>query len=94
MRKRSDVAKMGLPLRTFLYTLDQIATMLEMTVPTLKAEHIHFEGRSVGPRPYPKMLARNIAEPGSTPDWRVVDQEFARWLKYKGFVLYEQWVQV
>ena len=53
----------GLPQRPFLYTLDQIATLLASDEQTVRAS-IHYEGRSVGARPVKKMLARNIRTGG------------------------------
>lgn len=79
----------GLPVREFFYTLDQIGYMLEIKVESLKVSHLHFEGRSVGVCPKEKMLAVNIAVSG-TPDWRVAERHFKRWLKFKGYKFHER----
>ncbi len=79
----------GLPIRSFLFTLDQVSTMLEIGTKSLKDGYIHFHGRSVGPRPLDKILARNLAEPGEKPEWRVAEQEFIRWMRRKGFRVYQ-----
>lgn len=79
---------MGLPLKVFLYTLDQIATMIEIDVKTLKTSYIHYVHRSIGARQHPLMEARNIAPDGEKPDWRIAENEFVRWLRYKGFKVY------
>ena len=84
---------MGLPPRTFLYTLDQIAQMIEVELPTLRSRHIHFEGRSVGKQPLDRMLARDISSGDDPPEWRVAENEILRWLKKKGFrVTMRGWV--
>lgn len=79
---------LGLPLRVFLYTVDQIALMLGTTEVDVKRRYLHYEGREVVPRPHGKMLARNIADDGEKPEWRVAEPELVRWLRYKGFRLY------
>lgn len=81
--------KLGLPMRPFLWTLDQVATMLNMGVPNLKASYVYFEGRSTGPRSVHLLVARNIAKPDATPEWRIAEMEVKRWLKTKGFKFYE-----
>lgn len=87
MDSRKEV---GLPPRPFLYTLDQIATLIDVSVVNLKDRYLFFDGRSVGARPKDRMFARNIAAEGETPDWRVMEQELIRWLKAKRFRLYER----
>lgn len=86
----SEPKKFGLPVRSFLYTLDQIATMVQVQIKHLKSTYIHFEERSVGFRPPGKISARNIAPNGESPDWRVAEEEFVRWLRYKGFKVYNR----
>lgn len=74
-----------LPQKLFLYTLDQIATMLNLTEYSLKMSYLHFEGRSVGTHDLDLMYAVNIAPNGKRPQWRVSEREFIRWLRRKGF---------
>jgi hypothetical protein len=74
-----------LPETPFLYTLDQIATLVNLELKTLRLTRIHFDGRSVGGRKLKTMLAHNIAAPDETPDWRVSEVELVRWLRYCGF---------
>lgn len=76
--------KYALPPRPFLYTLDQIATIL--AYPDEKALHptIFFEGRTPGATPRKdKMIARNIAPDDEKPEWRVEEEEFIRWMRHK-----------
>lgn len=77
--------KVGLPVVTFLYTLDQMASMMSMDLDGLAANYIYFQGRSLGRKRPNEMLARNIADEGKEPDWRVPQGEFVRWLRLKGF---------
>lgn len=85
-----DAERFGLPLRVFLYTVDQIATLLQVDDKTVKTNYLHYEERSVGFRPHDRMSARNIAPNGEKPDWRVAEAELVRWLRYKGFKIYNR----
>lgn len=80
--------KIGLPPRVFLYTLDQIAMMLNLEQTSLERGYIYFEGRSIGARPPTKMVARNIAPPDKNAEWRVTEREFIRWMRGRGFRYY------
>lgn len=73
-----------------MYTLDQIATMLAISEETLIAQLIYFEGRSSGMPSSQLIRARNIAPRHKVPVWRVSEREFIRWLRNKGFKLYER----
>lgn len=86
----SAAPKVGMPVRVFLYTLDQLSVMLDVDESTIKKSYVYFEGRSIGTKYRGLMIARNIAAPGDKPDWRVAEREFVRWLKYKGFRYYER----
>jgi hypothetical protein len=80
----------GLPPTPFLYTLDQVAQMLQMTDSTLR-RHVYFSGISQGMQPEKKMLAANLEDPGDKADWRIADAEFIRWLIFKGYRVYDAW---
>ena len=82
-------ADVGLPMRPFLYTQDQIAGLLSCELPSVN-RWTHYDGRSVGARPADLMLARNIANDGDKPEWRVAEGELIRWLKRKGFKFYDR----
>lgn len=87
---QSERDRFDLPPRPFLYTLDQIATMLNLELQTVKTSHIHYDKRSVGVRPGHKMVARNIAQEGEKPEWRVAENEFIRYLRKRGFRIYSR----
>lgn len=85
----------GLPVRTFLYTLDQIAYMLSLSEDRVRnSGMVHYYGRSTGSKSPDRMMARNIASSQTEPpDWRVAEQELIRWMKRKGFKIYNRsWV--
>lgn len=82
--------KIGLPARPFLYTLDQIATLLDVSELQLSRSYMYFEGRSTGKFRKDLMAARNIAPAEEKPDWRVVDRELVRWMRHKGFKFYDR----
>ena len=82
-----------LPPRPFLYSIDQVAALLYVDLGYLKSRYLHYEGRTLGPHYPDYILVRNIAPKGNAPDWRCAEQEFARWLKHKGFRLHQRgWV--
>ena len=74
-----------MPTLTFLFTLDQIASMLGMSEHDLHYKHIWFLQRSTGRKYRHQMVARNIAADTDKPDWRVSHQDFVRWLNANGF---------
>jgi len=82
--------KIGIPLRPFLWTLDQIATIINLDVRTVKIHYVYYEGRSTGGVTRSKMIARNISPRDQPAEWRVAHEEMLRWLKSKGFRFYEE----
>lgn len=88
MAQRPERERIGLPFRPFLYTLDQIATMLNVSLTTFKNTYVHYEGVSIGFREHGKMWARDIAPEGERPDWRIAENEFIRWCRFKHFKVY------
>jgi hypothetical protein len=90
MRDPNKAASVGLPPRTFLYTLDQLSTLTGTSVKVLRESHLYFYGRDGGVKPPARMMARNIASEEDAPDWRVAEGEFVRWMKLKGFRVYSR----
>lgn len=86
--------QVGLPPRPFLYTLDQISVMTDIDEKTLIRHSIYFEGRSIGTRKPSQLVARNMhaGNPDAKPEWRVLDKEFVRWMRSKGFKYYDSGV--
>lgn len=78
-----------LPVRPFLYTLDQIEALTSISQKELISRHCHFFGRHEGKCPPDRLLFRDIAPEGDRPDWRVTEREFIRWMRAKGFVVRE-----
>lgn len=87
---RRSARSVGLPPRPFLYTLDQISTILDLPQSRVEQAYIFWDQRSVGPVNKDQMMARNIAPKNQRPDWRVADSELIRWMKRKGFRFYER----
>lgn len=81
--------RMGLPVRPFLYTVDQVATILSLDLHDTK-RYLWLKDRQPGPRPQNKLLAVNIAPDGETPEWRVAEPELIRFLKKLGFRVYDR----
>lgn len=87
---KSKAEQFEMPPRIILYTLDQLATMLNVQLQTIKTSYIHYDRRSPGARPGDRMVARNIAPAGEKPDWRVTENEVIRYLKKRGFRIYSR----
>lgn len=76
----------GPPPKVFLYTLDQVAYCLDMTIETLKGSYIYFQGRTQGTGRKHFIVARDISMPDArSPEWRVAEPELLRWMLLKGF---------
>ncbi|MGE0342519.1 MAG: hypothetical protein AB7O86_05585 [Porticoccaceae bacterium] len=89
-RGASEAAEtIGLPIRPFLYTLDQISTIIAVPVDSLIKRYIYFPYHTIGPHKRDFLMARNIAPVDSPPDWRVMESELIRWLRYRGFTVIE-----
>lgn len=78
------VSEIQLPATPFLYTLDQVAVLLNLPQKDVEKQ-CHFIGRNVGERKPDQLQAMNVA-PGDRPaDWRVSESEFMRWLIRMGY---------
>ena len=82
---KTDKEKFELPTRVFFYTMDQIADMLMLPLSSIE-KVAHFDGRTPGPRPRDKMTAKNVAAAGETPEWRIEEKEFIRWMMVKRLI--------
>lgn len=87
--KPLDPDVVGLPVRPFLYTVDQIGGLLSVPPRTVLESYLFFEGRSTGVCPRTLLRAVNIAPKGERPAWRVAERELIRWMRVKGFRYYE-----
>lgn len=88
MTQSSDHERIGLPPRVFFYTVDQIATILELPVDRVKKSLLFYEGRSVGIPPKSMLRAINIMPEGEKPEWRVSENALLGFLRYKGVRFY------
>lgn len=83
MLGRRDEAQ--LPKKPFLYTLDQIAEILQVDQKYLKQNLLWWQGREIGVFNFrEKMKAVNVAPEGETPEWRVSEGSLINFLKAKG----------
>lgn len=77
--------RIALPVRVFLYTLDQLAAILSVDEETLVVRYLYFQGLSTGIQGN-RMMARNVEiDPGQRPRWRVAESEVLKYLRNKGF---------
>lgn len=86
----SSPQAVGLPPRPFLYTVDQLSTILSLTENQIHNVYLYHRGRDVGVKNRHQMEAINIAPPDERPDWRVAEQELVRWMRLKGFKFYDR----
>lgn len=96
MDKKTDEKRreeVGLPSRPFLYTLDQVATLLAIDEDALAQNYVYFDGRSLGAQMPYHLLAHNLARPDTKPEWRITERELVRWLRRKKIRVYERtWI--
>ena len=70
-----------LPAREFMYTLDQVAYMLDCTMNALQPQ-LYYKGRSGG-SPRGRISVVNIAPRENKPNWRISESALVNWLKIK-----------
>lgn len=90
MSSKPERDRVGLPPRIFMYTPDQIGTMLELDEKYVKTKLLFYDRREPGLAPRTKMRAINIAPEGETPQWRVTERELIRYLRHRGVKFYER----
>lgn len=92
-------ARRGLPRRPILYTLDQIADMLSLSVKDLKESYVWLESEDFGVYRPRFLRAVNIAlatqkrftkNPGHSAEYRVAEHELIRWLTYHDLWIYPE----
>lgn len=89
--KPEDPTDVGLPATPFLYTLDQVAVLLNMSEQDLVSGYIWFAGGTIGRKSPRQIKAVNIqVTPGELANWRVSQGELIRWCKLLGFKVYSR----
>lgn len=78
------VSEIQLPATPFLYTLDQVAVLINKSQKDIEKQ-CHFIGRSLRDHKLHQLRVMNVAAPGNSPDWRVSESEFIRWLIRHGY---------
>lgn len=84
-----STARVGVPPLLFLFTIDQIASMLNISEKRVRESYLFYQGRSTGIMPRHQMRAVNIAPASEKADWRISNREFISWAKRMGFKLYD-----
>lgn len=90
METRTPAQRRGLPPRPFLYTVDQLSVILQLSETILHQQYLYHQGRDVGIKQKWHMETVNISPPDSKPEWRVRETELIRWMKHKGFKFYDR----
>lgn len=85
--KPMDQQIVGLPPLIFLFTIDQLAVMLNVTEQHVMTVYLYYVNRSSGIKKTHQMSAINIAPDNATPDWRVSSKEFFKWCQRKGITV-------
>ena len=89
---RDDIFKSDIdfPWREFMFTLDQIAFLLDIEQDYLINNYLYLPGgRSTG-SPTGRIRCTNIARPDQEPNWRVSETAFRFWCKQKGIKIRER----
>lgn len=83
---RDDMYKtlLQIPIKMFMYHIDQIASMLDVTELTMKKNMLYYQGRERRKWTQDDLVAVNISRVNAPPEWRISEEEFMRWMKYKG----------
>jgi phage antirepressor YoqD-like protein len=76
--------QIGMPVRPFLYTVDQVCTLLQIKENTLRKLWLYYDRRSTGPRRRDLLLVHDISPEGVDPEWRCTERELIRWLRARG----------
>lgn len=79
------LGKVGLPDVVFMFTIDQIASMLNVSQDTIMSVYLYYQGRSTGMMARHHMKAINIAAEGQRAEWRVSLESLRTFLKKMGF---------
>lgn len=72
-----------LPLKAFMYTLEQVADMLSIDRVYFKNKFVYYKGRTPRVHTSHELAAVNLAKPAEEPIWRISEDELIRWLKVK-----------
>lgn len=90
MTQQTPSEKVGLPPKPFFYTIEQICTMLSISEKDLKLRVLFYFGRSVGPIPKDRLVARNVAADNEKPIWRILEKDLVRWMRFKGIKYHQR----
>jgi hypothetical protein len=82
--KPTDPTVVGLPPVIFMFTVDQIASMLSVEERYVMTTYLYYVGRSTGRKATHHMDAVNIAPEDHAPEWRVPSKEFLKWCTRRG----------
>ena len=82
---RDDMHKtlLQLPVKTFMYTIEQIAYMLDVTEQTVKKRILYYQGRERRKWTNDDLVAVNFSRQDEKPEWRISEEEFIRWMRRK-----------
>jgi len=76
------VRRITLPEHPFFWTLDQVASILQVSEPWLH-QRTTYAGRTLQTG-RAMLRAVNLAEPDEPPMWRISENELLRWLAHHG----------
>ncbi|ADD80839.1 gp053 [Rhodococcus phage ReqiDocB7] len=70
-----------LPLKTFMYTVDQIAYMFDISEKHLREKILFYVGREMKKQDPMMLRAINIRGLNEAAEWRVTEEELIRWCR-------------
>ena len=81
----------GLPIKEFLYTLDQVCYLLAIPMNRIE-RHVRFTGGNFRQDSRARMGAINLIVDGAKneTEWRVPESEVLAYMKARGFAIYER----
>lgn len=87
---KRESKSVGIPFKSFLYTLEQVADMIQVDLVSFQKKYVHYDSRTPGIKRADKFFARNVSPMGEKPEWRITDTEVLRWFKSKGYKVIER----
>lgn len=77
-----------LPARPVFWTLDQVASMLQVDLEYFKRRLVFYEGKSAGMDATKMFRAIDVSAPQDVPAWRIHSDEIIRWCKVRNVRIY------
>lgn len=84
LESEKNIKTIGLPPLVFMFTVDQIASMLAVSEKRVMEAFLYYGERTTGRMPRHQMRTINIAPSNEKAEWRIPSREFLAWCKRMG----------